>query len=382
MSKIWWSRRRQSARGSLVPPLALVAVLSMGAQAAAQEDFYPVRTNWTDYWEGDLNISVFVFRDSNRNGLYDLGDRPMSGIRVDAAGHGREIWTTSNAAGFANFKMSGTLSDADIIFAGPYDFTVRTPRNWSVSTGNETQTSQFAEKPGAPADMVAIPVPALVGLAPDLSISGELEARGEGRLLGPDGEEHEFASGHFSIEAETGEWRSPDTQSMVTVTNVPVQLAAEWWNTPSIDANTTVTFDDLQGEGVLKIPSGYKGLGWENMVMTHQKFYEPEGYRNGVMSGEFLAYNGSGHPAAISSAEPFAFVGGYFGISTLEAEGETLRIRGWRGDKEMFEEDMTLSALGPTYLAANWKDLTRLEFTTAHYWQFTADDLLFALPGR
>ena len=111
-----------------------------------------------------------------------------------------------------------------------------------------------------------------------------------------------------------------------------------------------------------------------------RKFYDPEGYRNGVVSGEFLAYNGSGHPAAISSEKPFDFIGGYFAISTLDAQGETLTITGWRGTEQVYQEQMTLSALGPTYLAAQFEAVTRVEFRTAHYWQFTADDLLFALP--
>ena len=113
--------------------------------------------------------------------------------------------------------------------------------------------------------------------------------------------------------------------------------------------------------------------------MTHQKFYEPEGYRNGVLSGEFLAYNGSGHPAAISRDEPFDFVGGYFGVSTLRAEGETLIITGWRDDQEAYRESLVLSALGPIFLAADFRGVTRLEFKAEHYWQFTVDNLTFRL---
>ncbi len=42
-------------------------------------------------------------------------------------------------------------------------------------------------------------------------------------------------------------------------------------------------------------------------------------YRRSRTSGEFVAYNSSGHPAAISSDEPFDFVGGYFGVAWLQS---------------------------------------------------------------
>ena len=373
-----------SSGGGFLPPLAF-ALIAMIAPAWADDGYYAPRTDWTSYWEGDLNISVFVFRDMNRNGLYDLSDHPMSGIRVDGMGLGRPIWAVSNGAGFANFTMSGTQSDAAIMFEGSYDFTVRVPPRWSVTTGNTSQTVAFELKPGSPADMVAVPAPALVGLAPELWLSGQLPASLDGQtiiLTGPDGTGHALSpteARHFEFEAGTGTWTTPEQG--LDLDDTPIQVGQAWWTSAgSNQASRTVTFDDLQSEGVLKIPSGYAGLDWDNFVMTHRKFYDPEGYRNGVMSGEFVAYNGSGHPAAISSEKPFDFIGGYFAVSTLDAQGETLTITGWQGPKQVYQEQMPLSALGPTYLAAQFEAVTRLEFRTEHYWQFTADDLAFALP--
>jgi hypothetical protein len=380
-----------SSGGGSIPPLALALIASAIVSTTAiqaDEGYYAPRTDWASYWEGDLNISVFVFRDMNRNGLYDLPDHPMSGIMVDGMGLGRPIWAASNGAGFANFAMSGTKSDATIMFEGSYDFSVRVPPRWLVTTGNASQTVQFELKPGSPADMVAVPAPALVGLAPELWLSGQLPASLDGQtvvLTGPDRTGHPLSpteARRFEFEAGVGTWTSSTKPALgLDLGDTPIQIAQAWWTSAgSSQASRTVTFDDLQSEGVLKVPSGYAGLGWDNFVMTHRKFYDPEGYRNGVMSGEFLAYNGSGHPAAISSEKPFDFIGGYFSISTLDAQGETLAVTGWRGAELVYEEEMTLSALGPTYLAAQFEAVTRLEFRTEHYWQFTADDLVFALP--
>ncbi|SEQ37509.1 hypothetical protein SAMN05428969_2809 [Devosia sp. YR412] len=365
----------------------LFVLQSLTAFTWAEEPYAPL-TRWDEPSGGQLNISVFVFRDANRDGIYDLGDRPMSGIIVDATGLGPASSTESNSAGFANFKMSGSNVNADILFAGRYQFSTLVPPHWQLTTGNVEQFTEFEMMPGSPADIVAKPPLSPVGLAPDLSISGPLPALGDGEALEltmQGGQTIEIAGddGHFSAPVEPGSWRftSGDAGTAVEVKAIPVLLGDTWWEEPVIEAaaDTLVTFDDLQSEGVLKVPSGYSGLNWDNFVMTQQKFYEPAGYRNGAMSGEFLAYNGSGHPAAISRKVPFDFVGGAFGISTFQAEGETLTITGWRGEEQVYQQKVTLSALGPVYLAAEMRDVTRLDFATARYWQFTADDLEFRM---
>jgi hypothetical protein len=380
--------------GGIQPPPALLAgvflALSLVSVVAAEDEFYPPREDWAQYWDGDLNISVFVFRDINRDGVYDVGDQPMSGIVVDAESQrsGETAWSSSNGSGFANFTMSGSDPETSIRSDGVHVFTVHVPDGWNSTTHNLVQPIRFITRPGSPADMIAITAPALVGLAPELTISGTMPAPGnEAGLAGPAGESVLVSAddnGDFVIPVEAGDWHCravPDLS--FTVATVPVRIARQWWEGEGASGpETIVTFDDLQSEGVLKIPSGYNGVNWDNFVMTHRKFYEPEGYRNGVMSGEFLAYNGSGHPASISSTEPFDFIGGYFGVSSLDAEGETLSITGWQGDVQAFHEDLTLSAIGPVYLAADFENVTRLEFRTAHYWQFTVDNLSLALSAN
>lgn len=376
-------QRRPVFAGWLFATVALC-----GNSPAWADDPYAVRTVWDQYTESDLNISVFVFRDANRNGLYDLDDRPMSGIEVDSSGVGQPASAISNAAGFANFTMSGTNRSAEIKFEGEYQFDVQVPPHWTVTTGNASQSTHFALFPGSPADLVAQPAPAVVGLAPDLWIEGHA-AKPLTLTAGAGGEVQAAMSdeaGNFTLPGTPGDWEisSPSMPEPrhIAIVATPVRLTENWLllpepagDVPTIEA----TFDDLQSEGVLKIPSGYVGLDWSNFVMAHQKFYDPEGYRNGVLSGEFLAYSGSGHPTAISRGEPFDFVGGYFGVSTLRAQGETLIVTAWRDDQEVYRESFALSALGPIFLAADFRDVTRVEFRTEHYWQFTADNLMFRL---
>lgn len=362
----------------------VVAAAGCGVSATSHAQ-YEARSDWESYTDGYLNISVFVFRDANRNGAYDLGDRPMSGIQVDAVGNGKTESAISNTAGFANFRMSASNTDMEITFPGRYEFQTLIPEGWAATTESAVQAIDFELFPGSPADMVAKPPPALVGLAPDLSIEGWVTTP-IAELHGPDGQAVTVtadADGRFRSPVYPGTWAvrsATGRPRQILVGSNPVVLADVYLESeqPACgDHLITVTFDDLLIDGILKVPSGYAGIGWDNVVMTPLKFYGSEGYRNTAMSGEFLAYNGSGHPAGISDTEPFDFVGGFFGASTLRAEGETLTVRAWRGADIAYEQRLTLSALGARHLLADFNCVTRLEFETEHYWQFTFDDLEF-----
>ena len=54
--------------------LSVFVVAAMLGTGTLADDRYPP-ASFGDLHEGSLNISVFTFRDLNRNGRYDLGDR-------------------------------------------------------------------------------------------------------------------------------------------------------------------------------------------------------------------------------------------------------------------------------------------------------------------
>jgi hypothetical protein len=168
----------------------------------------------------------------------------------------------------------------------------------------------------------------------------------------------------------------------VEVQQAPVVLPLLTSQSADEEATPVVAgFDDLiSGESVAKIPSGYLGLDWHNWVVTHNRTYSGEGYINGAMSGDYVAYNGSGHPTSIDSEQPFHFIGGYFTAAWADAEGEMLNVKAWSGGTLAYEDRIRLSALGPVYFAAEYRDITRVEFSTEHYWQVVADDLVFHRP--
>ena len=337
------------AAGSLVTVLALKSQwrpqLSPAA-AHANAGLYAPR-DWRRSSPSKLNISVFTFSDRNRNGIYDTADKPLNRIAVRLTRpDGSTRVQRSNINGFANFSMQYGGKDADITKTGQnYQFELLAPPGWDVTTGNPMQTSSFRAIRGAIAGLGADKPPAVVGLAPAPTGGQQIEA------------------GYAPVKVATA------------VAPVNVRDAE-----PAI---VTVGFDDIDRSTIEKIASGYAGLHWDYLLAVHNQFYKGPGYVNGLMSGSMVAYNSSGHPVTISALAPgdyFDFVGGYFSVAWHNAEGETLHVKAWRGEELVAQDTVTLSHLTPTYLQAEYRDISKLQFETEHYWQFVVDDLRFRLP--
>jgi len=382
-------------RGLLFSPVVAVAIgLAMvcgAARAGSAQDYYPKRA-WGPFNGGQMNTSLLVFRDLNRNGVYDLGDRPMSRVAVELdKPKGDAIMRLTNVSGFANFRMSVIQRDLEVVDPGQYAFKVVPPPNYSVTTGNASQESDYVVSPGSPGDMIASRTTHPVGLAADLTISGAVAAGSRVSLTGP-GAATAAAKvgpdGRFSAAVTSGQWLVDFSANGVTerrrivVGAGPVVLSAfSGKGGPAeqpLPNQHVVGFDDLMTTpGVFEVPSGYGGLDWYNLVAMHQRFTDGPGYINTTMSGEFIAYNSSGHPAQVFSDKPFDFTGAYFGAGWDGAEGETLILKAWRGDEPAYEDRLVLSANGLVYFAGDYRRITRLEIRTQHYWQAAIDDFAY-----
>lgn len=369
-----------------------VSVLSPATTMALAQDLYAPRTDWTSFTGGDLNISGFVFRDVNRNGVYDVEDPPMEGIAMQMTspqGNSLIRWTNSN--GFANFSMSARDPDADVSDPGLYNFDVVVPGGWELTTGNARQTKRFELAPGAVADMVADPPFFPVGIAPSLAISGLVPGAAQDKSVSvrpPSGEWRQIASQgvmQFRIPVHPGEWQiaiGDDDDRIVRsveVSDFPVQLSAGGGEADHpTGTHMVVDYEDVTEKSIREMPSGAGGLMWWNMVALQVA----PSYNNNAVSGNYVGYNSSGHPARIWSDDPFSFVGGHFGVAWQRAHGETLHLRGYRRGELVYEDSISLSYLGPVWFQADYNDIDRLDLATEHYWQFVSDDLSFVVPGQ
>lgn len=364
-------------------------------------DWYPQR-DWTQGQPGSMNISVFVYRDRNRDGIYDPRDLPMAAVAVLVArpdGSLRMVRTNIN--GYANFSVMAGSPEVDI--GEPhldYRFEVQPPPGWAVTSGNASQTSGFAILDGSPGGMVTTDPPMVIGLAPELMVTGHLQldaATSEAVVaIAPDGHRMPLTmtrEGAFQFLAEPGKWQlvlaGATDHSVIRefeVRDAPLVLGDIKLAERNISAkplSVLVNFDDLQRSVIEKLANGYQGLAWNYLLAIDNQHYQGPGYVNVLSSGHAVGYNSSGYPVTVShetKGERFDFVGAYLAAAWPLAEGETLLVEGWRDQRRVYADSLRLSHLGPLWFQADYHDIETLRLTTEHYWQFTTDDMAFRLP--
>lgn len=352
---------------------------------------YAVRGDW-ERSTGTVNYSSFVYFDVDRDGTYGVGDRPMAGIMVrlfDGQG-GFVASTRTNNGGFANFAMSTSLANAMIRSPGAYRFAVSVPPGWRSPSANETQSKDFRLAPGSPAGLVSQNLPQPVGLAPARSLTGRMAAGGsvtlsvmangqvlESLVLAPGSPFRLDLAGRADTVAIVG----GGLDRQLALSPYPTNFGLLSPQTlPSGAALRTIGFDDVTGRGFRKIPCGHAGLQWRNinaMAQDHTK--GSEGYVNGNVSGDHVAYTSSGYPAEFSRETPFGFHSVLLSAAWLKSEGEVARIECWLGEQLVASDELALSALTPLHYAPMLKAVTRVRLSTKHYWQMVLDDLMLTV---
>ncbi|GLQ79005.1 hypothetical protein GCM10007881_25220 [Mesorhizobium huakuii] len=357
------------------------------ARRADPANDYAVRTDW-ERSTGTVNYSSFVYFDADRDGTYGMGDRPMAGIVVrlfDGQG-GFVASARTNNGGFANFAMSTSSADAVIRTPGTYRFAVSVPPGWRSPSANETQSQDFRLASGSPAGLVSQDLPEPVGLAPARSLAGRMAADSTATLsVMADGQILQtlvLASGSpFRLDLDG----SGDTVAIagggldrqLALSPYPTDLGLLSPQTLPIGAALpTIGFDDVTGRGFRKIPCGHTGLQWRNLnAMAQDHTKGSEGYVNGNVSGDHVAYTSSGYPAEFSRETPFGFHSVLLSAAWLKSEGEIALIECWLGDQLVASDQLALSALTPLHYAPMLKAITRVRLSTKHYWQMVLDDL-------
>lgn len=351
---------------------------------------YAIRTDWSRS-TGTVNYSSFVYFDVDRDGRYGVADRPMAGIMVrlfDGQG-GFVASSRTNNAGYANFTMSTSAVKAALRLPGAYRFSVSLPPGWRSPSANETQSMEFHLAPGSPTGLVSRDLPRPVGLAPVRSLAGRMAAGGsatlsvmangqvlECRTLAP------ASAFRFELaeEADTIVITGGGLDRRLALSPYPADLGL-LSPRPLADGAVlrTIGFDDVTQRGFRKIPCGHAGLEWRNLnAMAKDHTKDSEGYVNGNVSGDHVAYTSSGYPAEFSRETPFAFHSVLLSVAWLKAEGETALIESWRGEQLVASDEVVLSALTPLHYAPMLGEVTRVRLSAKHSWQMVVDDLVLA----
>lgn len=382
--------------------LGLIALV-----AIKPAEIYPDNHGWEPTNSGGENVSAFIFHDVNRNGVFDEDDRPAPHFAL-ALTNPSEVTTINraNLYGFVNLVTSSSISGVAIDSPGCYEFKVVVPEYWSVSTGNATQEVCFSATDGGRLDLVANRLPAPVGVVHKPIVSGRVgpssrtNSNDNGfeyalRFTKDDGSAETLSTSgqEFSVELSPGRWRltvrmkGQEAQyacRSFRIGTTPVRLSSVDEGRQCIEeAESAFEFDfELDSSSpIAKAPLGESGLEWINLIIVDAAVYGGAGYVNSRTSGKYVAYNSSGYPVQVLRDTPFGFAGANFGVAWPEAEGETVVIKAWRQDELVYEEEFRVSALGPFWFDADFRQVTRIEFSTVHNWQFVMDDALFFLSN-
>lgn len=377
---------------------AIAGVLLAGAALAQDageppvdpsEALYETRTDWSGQASGSLNLSAFLFNDLNENGTWDDGDRVMPAVAVALAKDGVGVKIArANANGFANFPSSTVDENAVIDEPATYTFQVIPPPGWRVTTGNTAQEFEAVLRPGSPVGIGLTDMPHPIGLAREKFIQGAYAGRDAGEItLTRDGKRilggAISAGDTFTLKVPRGRYVLSDgsVSREVEVGDNPVDIGRLSARDAPDGTEVVADFDDLTDIGLKKVPNGYRGVNWFNLNAMRREYTRGSiGYVNGNTSGSYIAYTSSGHPAEITSDEPFGLVSMQMTASWGAAEGETAIIEYWRGEEKILTDQVRLSVMGPVRYAPRIGGITRVRISAAHFWQIALDDIVLEHP--
>lgn len=126
---------------------------------------------------------------------------------------------------------------------------------------------------------------------------------------------------------------------------------------------TTLTFDDIGTGG--SIPNGYGGLNWSSVHYLNGTTYplSPSGYYNGRVSGDYVAWNGSGGDVLSNTAAgTFDFNSTY--LTAAWNNGLNIQVRGYNNGILLYDQTVIVDQFGPTLFVFNYLGIDDLKFTT------------------
>ncbi len=131
-----------------------------------------------------------------------------------------------------------------------------------------------------------------------------------------------------------------------------------------------LTFDDVAtdpGSTWEAIPNGYGGLNWSNFWVLAPQLdlsLDPSlGWQNGLVSGDFLAYNQAGAVAEVSSGSVFDFDGAYFNASYRD--GLQVTATGWKNGAQLYQTSIEVDTNAAQYFAFNFSGIDSLRFESS-----------------
>jgi len=370
--------------------LIWVLLVPSFAQAQLADAFYRDQVDKNRYSD-QVNLSHYVYHDRNRNGDYDLGDIPASGIYVLLHKNGRiHAQSQTNENGYANFVTSSypQPDKVDIYDGGEYEFEVIVPNDWQATSENARQPATIVENSERRTGLYLSTYLRPVGIAQNNWLRGKLPNSQAGTVKLYQAQKlvataNAKSGAHFQFDVPEGEYqlRFGNISQSVSVEKFPSYIGVLGASKKGLDLRAQKilgTFDDLSGIQLYKIPNGYLGLNWKDTNIIRRDFGNGGnlGYANGVVSGEYVAYSTQARSIEFSHPQGFDLESVYLSQAWPKAEGQLVEITAFNGDQLVLKDKIKLSYLGPIKYAPKLANITKLVLNPLNSWQIIMDDLV------
>ncbi|UCE99611.1 MAG: S8 family serine peptidase [Planctomycetota bacterium] len=123
-----------------------------------------------------------------------------------------------------------------------------------------------------------------------------------------------------------------------------------------------LTFDDVNAGTMVPIPDGYGNLNWDNFYVLDAISYGDSGYRNGLVSGRFVAYNTYADPALVFDSL-IDFRGTY--LTAAWRTGLNIKVEGYRGAALVYTRTVVVDCYQPTWFDFNYNNIDKLRFSSS-----------------
>ena len=123
-----------------------------------------------------------------------------------------------------------------------------------------------------------------------------------------------------------------------------------------------LSFDDIEEiQEFGAIENGYGGLNWVNFGYVNHVFHPGSGYENGLVSGEYTAFNWYAKPAEVTG-ELFDFDGTY--LSAAWNNGLNILVEGFLEGVLKYSQDVVVNPSESNWFDFDYTEIDRLRFTS------------------
>jgi hypothetical protein len=135
--------------------------------------------------------------------------------------------------------------------------------------------------------------------------------------------------------------------------------------------SSLITFDDITNStdtSGVPVPNSYGGLNWQNVqVLDGLNISNPSaaGYKTGVVSPPYLAFNGYGSPMAITSAATSTFTIKSFYSCAAWHDNTTLEMIGTRSGTVLYTKTIALFTQKRILVELNWVGIDNIHFNSS-----------------